>query len=74
VNQALVSLDSLPENAMSSMQRDVIVHRPSELESQNGAVVRLGREAGIETPVNSFIYDSLLPLEMRARGELVFPE
>ena|ERR1700730_1427828 len=74
VNQALSSLDSLPENAMSSMQRDIMAHRPSELESQNGAVVRLGREAGIETPVNTFLYDSLLPLEMRARGELLFPE
>lgn len=74
VNQALASLDSLPENAMSSMQRDIMAHRPSELEFQNGAVVRLGREAGIETPVNSFIYESLLPLEMQARGELQFPE
>jgi 2-dehydropantoate 2-reductase len=74
VNQALASLDSLPENATSSMQRDIMAHRPSELESQNGAVVRLGREAGIETPVNSFIYDSLLPLEMQARGELPFLE
>src|SRR6266849_3846931 len=74
VNQALASLDSLPENAISSMQRDIMAHRPSELESQNGAVVRLGREAGIETPVNTFLYDSLLPLEMRARGELHFPE
>ncbi len=74
VDQALTSLDGLPENAMSSMQRDIMAHLPSELESQNGAVVRLGREAGIETPVNSFIYASLLPLEMRARGELLFPE
>jgi len=74
VNQALASLDSLPENALASMQRDIMAHRPSELESQNGAVVRLGREAGIETPVNTFIYDSLLPLEMRARGELHFPK
>ena len=74
VNQALASLDSLPENAMSSMQRDIMAHRPSELESQNGAVARLGREAGIETPVNSFLSASLLALEMRARGELYFPE
>src|SRR6266446_7316516 len=74
VDQALTSLDGLPENAMSSMQRDIMAHLPSELESQNGAVVRLGREAGIETPVNSFLYASLLLLEMRARGELHFPE
>ena len=42
--------------------------RPSELEVQNGGVVRLGVEVGVETPVNAFIYQSLLPQEMKARG------
>jgi len=51
------------------MQRDLMEGRPSELEVQNGGVVRLGLEAGVPTPVNSFIYDSLLPQEMKARGE-----
>jgi hypothetical protein len=32
--------------------------------------VRLGREAGVETPFNTLIYESLLPMELRARGEL----
>jgi len=73
VNEALANIDSLPDNATSSMQRDIMAHRPSELESQNGAVVRLGRETGVGTPVNSFIYESLLPLELRARGEIEFP-
>jgi 2-dehydropantoate 2-reductase len=72
VREAMANIDGLPENATSSMQRDIIAHRPSELESQNGAVVRLGDEVGVATPVNSFIYESLLPLEMRARGELEF--
>jgi 2-dehydropantoate 2-reductase len=74
VDQALASVDALPDNATSSMQRDVMAHRPSELEAQNGAVVRLGQSVGVETPVNSFIYDSLLPLEFRARGALKFPD
>jgi 2-dehydropantoate 2-reductase len=73
VSEAMTNVDSLPDNATSSMQRDIIGHRPSELESQSGAVVRLGREAGVATPVNSFVYDSLLPLELRARGEIEFP-
>jgi 2-dehydropantoate 2-reductase len=46
--------------------------RPSELEFLNGAVLRLGKEVGIETPVNAFIYYSLLPMEMRARGQIQF--
>ena len=48
--------------------------KPSELEAQTGAVVHMAQQAGVETPVNAFIYHSLLPMEMRARGELEFPE
>lgn len=69
VQKAMANVDSLPENATSSMQRDIMAGRPSELDSQNEAVVRLGRESGVETPVNSFIYSSLLPLELIARDE-----
>jgi 2-dehydropantoate 2-reductase len=46
--------------------------RRSELESQNGAVVRLGQEVGVATPLHAFIYHSLLPLELRARGRVQF--
>jgi hypothetical protein len=35
-------------------------------------VVRLGQEAGVPTPVHAFIYYSLLPSELRARGTLQF--
>jgi 2-dehydropantoate 2-reductase len=54
------------------MQRDVLAGRPSELEAQPGAVVRLGREAGVPTPVHEFLHAALLPLERRARGALRF--
>jgi 2-dehydropantoate 2-reductase len=50
------------------MQRDIIAGRPSELESLSGAVVRLGKENGVGTPVHDSIYRILLPLEARARG------
>ena len=42
------------------------------MEAFHGAVVRLGQESGVDTPVNDFIYNSLLPLEMKARGEVEF--
>jgi len=58
----------IPPDATSSMQRDVQEGRPSELENQTGAVVRLGREAGVPTPVNDFLYAALLPQENRARS------
>jgi 2-dehydropantoate 2-reductase len=71
-DKVLAIIDRLPEETMASMQRDILEGRPSELGSQNGAVVRLGLEGGIPTPANTFIYSSLLPKELRARGELRF--
>jgi hypothetical protein len=32
----------------------------------------MAEEAGLAVPVNKFIYNSLLPQEKRARGELTF--
>ena len=69
VEETLAFTDSLPEEGTTSMQRDILAGRPSELESQSGAVVRLGREKGVATPVHDFVYRTLLPLEARARGE-----
>ncbi|MFC3282503.1 2-dehydropantoate 2-reductase [Litchfieldella rifensis] len=68
VARALKFIDALPEKSTASMQRDILQGRPSELESQNGAVVRLGIEHGVATPVNAVIHAALLPQEMRARG------
>ena len=64
--------DSLVPESTASLQRDVMEGRPSELETQIGAVVRFGREAGVSTPQHTFIYHSLLSLELRARGQLKF--
>ena len=72
VSRILSFIDNLPGETQPSLQRDLIAGRPSELSSQNGAVVRLGRENGVPTPVNQFIYHSLLPQELRARGEIEF--
>jgi 2-dehydropantoate 2-reductase len=65
-------IDSFPEGTVASMARDIIEGRPSELEAQNGAVVRLGREVEIPTPTHAMIYASLLPQELKARNELVY--
>jgi len=54
------------------MQRDILEGRRSELEAQNGAVMRLGKEVGVPTPIHTFLYHSLLPMELRARGEIQF--
>lgn len=72
IEAAVTFMDNLPPDATASMQRDILEGRPSELESQNGAVVRLGDAAGVDTPLHRFIYSTLLPLELRARDELDF--
>ena len=61
VDTVMASVDGLPEDATSSMQRDVAAGKPSELESQNGAVVRMAREAGIDVPTHTLIYQTLKP-------------
>lgn len=72
VDKTMEFIDALSPKGTASMQRDIIDGKPSELEMQNGAVVRLGKEVMVDTPVNSFIYYSLLPMEMKARGQLTF--
>jgi len=72
VGKTLAFMDSLPPNGTASMQRDIMEGRPSELEAQNGAAVRLGQAVGVATPLNTFIYNSLLPLELKARGQVQF--
>jgi 2-dehydropantoate 2-reductase len=66
------TLAGITPNSTTSMQRDLVRGRPSELDAQNGAVVRLGHESGVETPVNRFFLYSLRSLELRARGALSF--
>ncbi len=68
VAAALRRIDMLPEDATASMHRDIVAGRPSELHELIGAVVRLGREARVETPVSAALYAELEPLERRARG------
>jgi len=70
VEQGLAFLDTVPEDGTASMQRDIMNGLPSELDAQNGAVYRLGRNANTPTPINEFIYHALLPSEKIARGEL----
>lgn len=59
VTRTMAAVDRLPADSTASMQRDIAAGRPSELEYQNGAVVRLGRESGVATPVNEWLVTAL---------------
>lgn len=73
VTDTMKFYDALPANGTTSLQRDMADGKMTELEYWNGAIVRLGREVSVATPINEFIYDCLLPLELRARGKIDFP-
>lgn len=59
--------DALAADATSSMQRDIMEGKPSELDAQLGAIVRLGARHAIATPVTAMLYHCLLPQERLAR-------
>jgi 2-dehydropantoate 2-reductase len=72
VDRTMATLQELPPNSTTSMQRDLVRGRPSELDAQNGAVLRLAYEIGFDAPLNRFFLYSLRSLELRARGALSF--
>jgi 2-dehydropantoate 2-reductase len=67
VERSLALIDTMQFEATSSMQRDVIDGKPSELHYLSGAVVRLAAQKGISVPTHNFMYSALLPGEMLAR-------
>ena len=70
VARTLAFLDGVTPEATASMQRDLGAGRPSELDDQTGAVVRLAREVGVRVPVHEVLYAALAPQERAARGRI----
>lgn len=68
VEKTLKAVDSYDYDSTSSLTRDVMEGKPSEIEYQNGTVVRLGEALGVPTPVNRFVYSCILPMEAKARS------
>jgi len=67
VKKAVAIIDSYPYDSTASLTRDIWNGKPSEIEYQNGSVVKLSEKYGINTPINRFVYQCLLPLEIKAR-------
>ena len=61
IEQQLAGLDPMPAHLRSSTEQDLARGNRLEVESLNGLVTQLGRQLGIETPVNRFIYAVLKP-------------
>lgn len=69
IDKTVAFIQSFPYDSTSSLTRDVLEGKPSEIDYQNGTVVRLAEKYGVEVPVNRFIYNCILPMELKARGE-----
>ena len=63
----LARIDQTQPDMIASMQKDIMEGRPSELEAQTGALVRMAHAAGVSVPTHEMIYQTLLPLEQKAR-------
>jgi 2-dehydropantoate 2-reductase len=70
VQDVMDRIDKTQPGTMASMQKDILEGRPSELESQTGARVRMAHAADISVPVHEFIYAALLPMEKKSRGKI----
>ena len=70
VQTVMKAFDNLPPDITTSIQRDIMEGRPSELDALIGVIVRFGKENEVPTPLHNFFYNSLWPMELRARGQL----
>lgn len=68
VQAVMDRIDKTQPDMMASMQKDILEGRPSELEAQTGALVRMARALSVSVPTHEFIYASLLPMEKIARS------
>jgi len=68
VENSSVGIQNLASGITVSMQRDIMAGRPSELDAQVGAMVRVGAALNVPTPIFSNIYAMLLPMERAARA------
>ena len=69
ISRSMSSVERLDEDAIVSLRRDLDGGRESEIEFQNGAVVRLCKDLGIECPANEFAYGCVLAMEGRIENE-----
>ena len=68
LNNVKTGLKGLPGGFKPSMLVDLEHGRRLEVEALNGALSRIGREVGVPTPVNDFIYACLKPYANGVNG------
>jgi 2-dehydropantoate 2-reductase len=62
VDRSMIIAESYDRAFKPSMLRDLEWKQPLEIDALNGLVVKMGREAGVNTPLNFSVY-AVLKLE-----------
>jgi 2-dehydropantoate 2-reductase len=65
IEQRIAYAENVDKAAMSSMSRDFARGRKIEIETFNGAIVRMGAELGIDVPANRAVYDGIVAAARR---------
>ena len=65
IEQRIAYAEKIDPAAMSSMSRDFARGRKIEIETFNGAIVRMGAELGIDVPANRAVYEGIVAAAQR---------
>lgn len=60
VDSTMAYMETSAKDLHASMHTDLELGRPLELDALNGAIVRIGQQVGVPTPVNSLLYAILV--------------
>lgn len=71
VEEYLAILRTLDPDAVPSMGQDRRQHRRSEVELFAGTVLKLGKELGVETPVNAYMYRKVQEIEAAYSSSII---
>lgn len=63
VQTTMSQYDAFAPESTASMHRDLLAGRPSELEDQNGALVRIAAKHNLQAPIHTTIYRALSILD-----------
>lgn len=69
VQRVLDTIDTLSDTGQPSMLQDVLAGRPTEVDLFSGAVISLGEQAGVPTPLARMLYAQLCTLQADARAQ-----
>ncbi|MGN0371909.1 MAG: ketopantoate reductase family protein [Enterocloster sp.] len=69
----LVHLVKVPFKNKASTLQDIEHGRKTEVEMFAGTIIRLGREVGVPTPLNEFLYHAIRVLEEKNDGKFTSP-